>query len=357
MATLIASLVTALASAPVAAKPGDTGVQREMVVATREVPPFAMKGEDGTWEGIAIDLWRNIAEERGYRYRFVETDLAGVINGVGDGRYDAGVGAMTITSTREEKVDFTQPFYATGFGIAVRKSPTAWLSLFQNFFTWDFFKAVLALSALLLLVGLLFWLAERKRNPDEFAMDVRGIGSGFWFSAVTMTTVGYGDKAPRTPAGKAVALIWMFAAIILISTFTGMIASSLTAGRLEGAISGPDDLHSVMVGSINDTASDEWLTAERIDFSSYHDVEAGLAALSDGEIDAFVYDEPLLRYLVGGSFANDLRLLPVTFGRQDYGIVLPQGSALREAIDISLLRRIESIEWRQQIAQILENRN
>jgi ABC-type amino acid transport substrate-binding protein len=60
---------------------------------------------------------------------------------------------------------------------------------------------------------------------------------------------------------------------------------------------------------------------------------------------------------VGGSFANDLRLLPVTFGRQDYGIVLPQGSALREAIDISLLRRIESIEWRQQIAQILENRN
>ncbi|MCJ2177077.1 transporter substrate-binding domain-containing protein [Novosphingobium sp. 2580] len=332
-------------------------VPAKMHIATREAPPFAMKGADGQWHGLAIDLWRSIAAEQGYDYRFVETGLDDMVDGVADGRYAASVGALTITADREEKVDFTQPFTTTGFGIAVRKSPTAWLALMQNFFTWGFFKAVLALSALLLLVGFLFWLAERKRNPEEFADNASGIGSGFWFSAVTMTTVGYGDKAPRTPAGKAIALVWMFTAIIIISTFTGMIASSLTAGRLTGAITRPDDLAQVAVGSISGTASDDWLRRERIAFAGYPSVEAGLAALKDGKIDAFVYDEPLLRYVVRQSHTKDLQLVPGTFGRQDYGIAFHQGSPLREPFDVSLLRYIRSHEWREAVAQTLGKRD
>ncbi|MEJ2410014.1 MAG: transporter substrate-binding domain-containing protein [Novosphingobium sp.] len=349
----------ALAALSMALPSGAAAVQTpaEMQIATREAPPFAMKGDDGQWHGLAIDLWRSIAAENGYAYRFVETDLDDMIDGVADGRYEASVGALTITADREEKVDFTQPFTTTGFGIAVRKSPTAWLALMQNFFTWDFFKAVLALSALLLFVGFLFWLAERKKNPEEFAGNASGIGSGFWFSAVTMTTVGYGDKAPRTPAGKAIALVWMFAAIIIISTFTGMIASSLTAGRLTGAINGPDDLPQVAVGSIGGTASDEWLRRERIAFTGYPSVEAGLKALQNGEIDAFVYDEPLLRYLVRQSRARDVELLPGRFGRQDYGIAFRQGSPMRETVDVALLRYIRSNAWREAVAQTLGKRD
>ena len=136
-----------------------------------------------------------------------------------------------------------------------------------------------------------------------------------------------------------------------------MIASSLTAGRLAGAIAGPDDLDSVTVGSISDTATDDWLRRERIAFSGYPSVEAGLTALHDGEIDAFVYDAPLLRYLVRKGDAKDLRLLPGTFGRQDYGIALKQGSEMRESIDIALLRQIRSSEWHEGIAQTLGQRD
>lgn len=329
----------------------------QMTVATREAPPFVMRGKDGEWHGIAIDLWESIAAEHGYDYKFVETNLAGMVDGLAAGEYDASVGALTITSAREMKVDFTQPFYATGFGIAVREEPAAWLSLFRNFFTFEFLKAALALSALLLFVGFLFWLVERKHNSDEFAEGVKGLGSGFWFSAVTMTTVGYGDKAPRTPAGKLIALVWMFAAILIISTFTGMIASSLTAGRLEGAVSGPNDLHSVNVGSIAGSATDDWLSDDGVAFNSFANVEEGLDALRSGDIDAFVYDEPLLRYGLRTSGADGLRMLPGTFGRQDYGIALPQNSALREEIDVSLLRRIEGNELSGEIQKILGSRN
>lgn len=348
----IAAMIAALFAAPVAAQDPAASDNGEMVIATREAPPFAMKDENGEWSGLAIDLWRDIADDQGYSYRFQESDLAGMIDGVVDGRYDASVGALTITSSREAEVDFTHPFYATGFGITVRESPAAWLTLFKNFFTWQFLQAVLALCGLLLFVGFLFWLVERRRNSDEFGEDAAGIGSGFWFSAVTMTTVGYGDKAPRTVAGKIIAVVWMFAAIIIISTFTGMIASSLTSDRLAGAVSGPGDLPDVTVGSIEGSATDEWLSDEGIAFTGYADIEAGLDALRDGQIDAFVYDAPLLRYLTRQSF-EELRMVTGTFGRQDYGIALPQGSSLREEVDIALLRQIDSDNWRANVERTL----
>ena len=352
---LVALPATCLPVCAIAQKAGLPD-QKQMLVATHEAPPFAIRDPDGKWHGIAIDLWRQIADEHGYDYRFVQSDLAGMIDGVVDGRFDASVGALTITADREAKVDFTQPFYATGFGIAVPTADPAWYTLFSNFFTIGFLKAVLALSAVLMLVGLLFWLAERKRNPEQFAPDASGIGSGFWFSAVTMTTVGYGDKAPRTAAGKAIALVWMFAAILIISTFTGMIASSLTAGRLQGAVKGADDLPGARVGSIAGSATDQWLGEEQIDFRSYPNMQAGLIALREGRLDAFVYDEPLLRYLIRTSFSGELRMLPGTFGRQDYGIALPQGSALRESIDVSLLHIVEGSDWRASIRNILGER-
>lgn len=53
---------------------------------------------------------------------------------------------------------------------------------------------------------------------------------------VTMTTVGYGVKAPRTPGGRIVALIWMFANIFLVTVSTAAITSSLTVGELSGKV-------------------------------------------------------------------------------------------------------------------------
>ena len=51
--------------------PGDLA-GRELIVGTKEAPPFAMKAPDGTWQGISIDLWRRIADEKKWRYRFVD---------------------------------------------------------------------------------------------------------------------------------------------------------------------------------------------------------------------------------------------------------------------------------------------
>ncbi|MEZ5711811.1 MAG: transporter substrate-binding domain-containing protein [Sphingobium sp.] len=331
---------------------GDT--QEEMVIATREAPPFVMRDDAGRWHGLAISLWDAVAKEQERPYRLVEADLPDMIEGVRDGRYDASVGALTITPMREEEIDFTHPYYTTGFGIAVHKVPPTWLSLFRNFFSWSFLQAILLLAAILTCVGLLFWLAERKHNHEQFGGGrAKGIFSGFWFSAVTMTTVGYGDKAPVTPAGKLVALVWMFAAIIIISTFTGMIASSLTTDRISGAVASPTDLPSVVVGSIKGSSSDDWLSEEGVRFRHFDTVESGLAALRDEKIGAFVYDKPILQYMLHHEYGDALRLVPGSFGRQDYGIALPAQSPLREEMNLSLLKYIEGADWQRQLDSTL----
>ncbi len=331
--------------------PGET-----MVIATRNAPPFAMQGPDGEWEGLAIELWRDVAEKQDYDYRFVEADLVDMIDGLPAGKYDASVGALTITADREQQVDFTHPFYSTGFGIAVRDGGPDWLSLLGGFFSMGFLMGVLPLIAVLAFVGLLFWLAERRDNDEEFPRDVRGLGSGFWFSAVTMTTVGYGDKAPRSPAGKVVALVWMFTALIITSTFTGMLASSLTAGRLGGDVAGPSDLGDKRVGVIGGSAAEQWLAEQGIAADvRFEEVSDGMNAVSEGDVDAFVHDDPLLRYARTQGMGEDVRLLQGTYGRQEYGIALPPRSTLREGINRSLLDYVESDNWQADLTRALGN--
>lgn len=48
-----------------------------------------------------------------------------------------------------------------------------------------------------------------------------------WFSLVTVTTVGFGDVTPGTPAGRAVASLLMFTSVGLLSYLAGLMATSV----------------------------------------------------------------------------------------------------------------------------------
>lgn len=215
-----------------------------LIVGTRIAPPFVIENEDGTLSGISIELWRRIAESLNLTYEFERSDLTGLITGLEDGSLSASVAALTVTAERESSIDFTHPFHTTGLAIAVPTGGSSVLSVFRSIFSWEFFLALAALVGLLLVVGLILWIFERRKNPQMFGGSfLEGIGASFWWAAVTMTTVGYGDKAPITLSGRIVGLVWMFAAIILISGFTAAIATSLTVGRLENAVRGLSLIH------------------------------------------------------------------------------------------------------------------
>ena len=336
----------ATASAPAA---------RKLIVGTKHAPPFAIKNEDGTWSGVSIDLWREVAAELDLSYELKEYDLAGLLRATKEGSIDAAVAALTVTAEREEAMDFTHPLHTTGLSIAVSADNKAgWLGLLRRFFSLGFLKAVIALAIVLSGVGILTWWFERKRNSSQFGGSaIHGIGSGFWWSAVTMTTVGYGDKAPVTWGGRLVALVWMFAALILVATFTGAIASALTVGQLEGAVNGPADLPKVRVGTVAGSTSETCLRARRIACRTSQTAMDGLQLVANKEIDAFVYDAPILRYLVKKEMHGEVTVLPVKFERQDYAFALPTNSPLREPLNREILRRIAQPQWQDTLYRYL----
>src|SRR5262249_23942456 len=161
--------------------------------------PFAMKADDGTWAGVSIELWRRVADAAGLRYRFAEeTDVRGLIAGVAEGKFDVAVGALTVTGPRLRDMDFTQPFYTTGLGIAVGRGGPGWGPGVRPFTSLGFFQAVLTLRGLAMAAGLLIWLTERRHN-DEFAGGVkRGLTSGVWWSTHAMTQRTPASIAPQT---------------------------------------------------------------------------------------------------------------------------------------------------------------
>jgi polar amino acid transport system substrate-binding protein len=322
-------------------------VGRSLRVGTKPAPPFVLKSDNGYWTGISIDLWRRIAEELQIAYEFEERDLEGLLGGLEDGSLDISVAALTITAGREKRIDFTYPFYSTGLAIAASpESHKSWIDALRGFVSFRFLQVVGALVLLLLIVGCVIWLVERRRNPEQFGGGRRaGIGSGFWWSAVTMTTVGYGDKAPRTFWGRLLGLVWMFAGIIIISSFTAAITTSLTVTRLESKIGGPGDLPDFRVATVPGTASAAYLEVRRIAYEACDTPRDGLQAIAASRIDAVVYDAPILHYLAEHEFKGDIMILPGLIERQDYGIGLPSGSDLREPINQVILKIVSQPVW------------
>jgi voltage-gated potassium channel len=65
---------------------------------------------------------------------------------------------------------------------------------------------------------------EQSAQPEHF----KSIFHSFWWSVVTLTTVGYGDVYPVTAWGKVFASIVMIIGIGVVAVPSGLIASALT---------------------------------------------------------------------------------------------------------------------------------
>ena len=62
--------------------------------------------------------------------------------------------------------------------------------------------------------------------------DLKEIENAFWWTIVTITTVGYGDYAPQSFYGRVLAIFLMLAGIGLVSTVTGSISSIFTTRKI-----------------------------------------------------------------------------------------------------------------------------
>jgi voltage-gated potassium channel len=90
------------------------------------------------------------------------------------------------------------------------------------------FVFLCAVLTLVVLIGALMYIIEGPRHG--FA----DIPTAMYWAIVTLTTVGYGDLSPRTPAGKLLASVVMILGYAIIAVPTGIVTSELTEARHRG---------------------------------------------------------------------------------------------------------------------------
>mgnify|MGYP001814893145 FL=1 len=95
-------------------------IQEAGVIRMSTDPAYPPQSEmvDGEIVGFDVDVGREIATRLGVELQLETPDWALITAGSWGDRWDFSVGSMTITSKRQEVLDFTQPYYFTPAQIA-----------------------------------------------------------------------------------------------------------------------------------------------------------------------------------------------------------------------------------------------
>ena len=335
--SLVSSYLVCFANTP--------ALSKTLRVGTKPFAPFAFV-QEGQYIGFSIDLWREVAKELDFKYElYGEKTVTDLLNSVSSGNTDVAIAGITITSEREKNVDFSHSFFESGLQILVplhsQNSPV-------NAFLWLIFSPILLKTIGVLLLVIVFsahllWFFEREKNPEMFPQEyLKGIWEACWWSVVTVVTVGYGDKAPIGVAGRVIATIWMFTGVLLVSYFTASVSSALTVQQLESSIQGPESLNGKKVATVKGSTAAKYLANRPIKTIEYELVNDAFESLEESQVDAVVYDAPVLQNYAAQDGAGRTRVVGSIFERQSYGIALKTNSPYRESINQALLEIVEN---------------
>lgn len=107
------------AAAPADAASFTTVTEGELHMATNAAfPPYEMIADDGSFEGIDVEIAGAIAEKLGLTLVVDDMDFGSIITAVQTGKEDIAMAGLTVTDERKENVDFTDS-YATGVQVVI----------------------------------------------------------------------------------------------------------------------------------------------------------------------------------------------------------------------------------------------
>ncbi len=318
-------------------------------VAVYNVPPYGYVDTDGSIAGVSVDLWRRVAEQMGWHYQLVPvSDMESILSGLEHGEFDAAIGAITITPERAARVDFSYPAHRSGVAIAVKKEAGPMFALVSYGSAVSELAPLIVITlAMLIIIGVAMWAVERRVRLEGSESAVGNLRDGLYWAVVTMTTVGYGDKTPKTTLGRTVAAAWMLSSLILVSLLSTALVSRLTADRVETRSSVASiDLAGKKLAAVAQSSGAEYLDQLHLQYTKFKNLPDALDSLAKGESDAVINSIGALQYSVSTRYAKSIEIPQGLLAAAYMAIALPEHSPIKKSLDRALIRVTNGAEWR-----------
>lgn len=322
-------------TAPASAEPTD------VTVATHDLAPFVMTNNN-VKSGFDIDILNEIAIRMQWSVTYDDIDdVTDQLKEVAEGRADAAMGAISITSARSKVFDFSQPVANGGLRIMVPQS-AAGRSLpgIVEFAELLFSRAMLVWLAAALVIALIpahiTWLVERRHDDSMVAKAYfPGVFQALGWSLGMLAT--QPDEFPRHWASRGIGLVLAFISIIFVAIFTATLTANITVSKFDSQISSPADLPGKRVCTVADTTSAIYLNNLGVTFTGVKSIDDCFKELRNQNLDAVVFDGPVLSYFVAQDDSGMGQIVGPIFEREDYGVAFRRGSELRRQFDEALL--------------------
>jgi len=345
---LLSLWIGGLTPSHAAAASGAAESAARITVATRILPPMVVES-GGKLTGFSIDLWNEIAARLGLQFEYkVNPDVRALLQSLRNNEAQVGIAAISITSARTEEFDFSQPMLSAGLQILVRhqgdgsgQSPLR--DLLGLLFSWTSLTWLGIAVLMVIIPAHLVWWVERK-DPEGIVTSTRyfpGIFQALYWAFATLAT--QADSAPRHWVARIITVVWMFMALVFVALYTAQLAATLTVAQIGGGINGPEDLVGRRVGVTKGStaaATVEKLGARAVEVAR---IDEAFDALERKDVDAVVFDSPVLMYYAANEGKGKASVLGAPFIKEDYGIAFPRKGAdtLRNKVDTTLLKMRE----------------
>lgn len=311
---------------------------KSLSIATVTRAPFSME-TDGIDAGFSVDLLDAVAEELNLTINYVRKEnFAEMLDAVRSREVDGAIANISITAERERMMDFTQPIFDSGIQVMMPASQSGSAAVLSAIFTRQIGFSILGALVLLFGGGMLMWFFER-RHQEYFDRSAKDAGfPAFWWALNLVVNGGFEERVPQSRGGRFFAVMLVVSSLFIVSIFVAQITAALTVSAIQSNIESIADLEGRRVGTIAGSTSETFLDRRGIVPLGSDNLEEMFASFEAGELDAVVFDGPILAYYVRNQGQGKAALLERIYRPENYGMAFPTGSELREDVDQAMLR-------------------
>ena len=200
------------------------------------IPPFALYDSENTINGIAVDIFKEIARRNQWSYKLipVNTSVDKSIDELTTGKYDILIGPVSVTKDRIQKVSFSKPFFLGETKVAINRQSVSPLKAVLDLLEAIPLGLVLNIFLLLLVVAHIIWLSERRKNKEMPTHYIHGIIFSSWLF-VTHFFKGGLLYRPKSVVARFILMFWLIIALsvflVATSTYTAYITAKVVDSR------------------------------------------------------------------------------------------------------------------------------